>query len=70
MSAHPFAAGSYTLGDGRVVHTQHTAVLDRIRAVSDFTAEQCAAALALPDLQKTVRAAIERRQRVLARSQE
>lgn len=40
---------------------------DRILCVKGFDADQCRAALALPDLQKTVRSAIERRLRALAR---
>lgn len=38
---------------------------DRIRMVQDFTAAECVRALKLPNLQKTVRTAIERRQRKL-----
>jgi len=36
---------------------------ERIRMVQTFDAAQCRAALALPDLQKTVRLALERRLR-------
>lgn len=43
-------------------------VTDRLRMVAGFTAEQCAAALQVPGLQKTVRTAIERRQRKLAKA--
>ena len=40
---------------------------DRITCVKEFDADQCRAALTLPGLQKTVRIAIERRLRALAR---
>lgn len=41
---------------------------DRAKMVMTFTAEQCAAALQVPGLQKTVITAIERRQRQLAKA--
>lgn len=40
----------------------------RLQMVAGFTAEQCTAALQVPGLQKTVRTAIERRQRKLAKA--
>ena len=39
----------------------------RLECVKEFSAEQCRAALKLPDLQKSVRLAIERRLRKLAK---
>jgi hypothetical protein len=42
---------------------------DRIRMVKSFDAAQCHAALALPNLQKTVRLALERRLRQLAKAE-
>ncbi len=59
----PFLTRQY--GDRWVGATDAT---DRVRMVTSFTAEQCAAALQVPDLQKTVKAAIERRQRKLAKA--
>ena len=46
---------------------QDCGVEDRIARVREFTADQCRAALALPGLQKTVRTAVERRLRALAK---
>ena len=40
---------------------------DRLTEVKDFNAAQCRAALKLPDLQGTVRQAIERRLRALSK---
>lgn len=40
---------------------------DRITCVKEFDLAKCRAALALPDLQKTVRVAVERRLRALQR---
>ncbi|MGB3749411.1 MAG: hypothetical protein WA961_14525 [Rhodanobacter sp.] len=57
---HPFYAGSH---QGHVFH--HLCADDRLRAVRDFDAARCHAALRLPNLQKTVRTAIERRLRKL-----
>lgn len=51
----PFACPS--LGPG----TQIFAATDRIAAVKEFTLYECEQALQLPDLQLTVRRAIERR---------
>lgn len=42
---------------------------DRIARVRHFDRKQCLAALALPDLQKTVARAIERRLRQIGRAQ-
>ena len=47
--------------------TYSVGVDDRLSRVSGFDLAQCRAALALPGLQKTVRVAIERRQRALQR---
>lgn len=41
---------------------------DRAAAAAQFTAEQCEAALLVPGLQKSVIAAIKRRQRQLAKA--
>lgn len=65
MNTHPFASHSFTTNDGRHVEARHIDAVSRCRVVADFTAEQCHAALKLPDLQKTVRTAIERRLRKL-----
>lgn len=43
-------------------------VEDRVRMVAGFGAEKCAAALLVPGLQKSVKTAIERRQRKLAKA--
>ena len=43
-------------------------VEDRVRMVAGFDADQCAAALLVPGLQKSVKTAIERRQRKLAKA--
>jgi len=40
----------------------------RLSCVKDFSIKQCKAALELPDLQKTVRLAIERRIRKLSKA--
>jgi hypothetical protein len=52
----PFSSG----GDGEYVDAA-----SRLHAVKEFSAEDCRAALKLPDLQKTVRLAVERRLRKL-----
>lgn len=65
---HPFAASTY-MSDNGPVQTYHLAVDDRLRVVPTLTAEQCAAALRLPDLQVSVRKALERRQRALGKSE-
>lgn len=54
----PFETGQVT---PRGIRLQYSSADERIARVREFTADQCRAALALPDLQKTVRAAIERR---------
>ncbi|EZQ18978.1 hypothetical protein CF98_00360 [Halopseudomonas bauzanensis] len=41
---------------------------DRVRMVAVFGADQCVAALLVPGLQKSVKTAIERRQRKLAKT--
>ena len=46
---------------------QTVSAAERIEDVKKFTAAQCRAALRLPDLQATVRQAIERRQRQLCK---
>lgn len=66
-TAHPFVAGSY-MSDNGPVQTYHVAADDRLRLVPKLTAEQCAAALRMPDLQIVVRRAVERRQRALAKA--
>lgn len=63
MSDNPFYAGTY---DGRACF--HIAADDRIRAVQNFNAEQCAKALETPNLQSTVRKAIERQLRKLGKT--
>ena len=63
IAANPFAATVY--GSHQ---TYHVTVDDRIAAVRRFTTrEQCQAALALPDLQKTVARAVHSRLRQLER---
>ena len=52
-------------GYGRGVQT--VSAVDRVEAVKDFDASQCRAALRLPDLQATVRQAIERRLRAIGK---
>lgn len=61
-AAHPFAASVY--GSHQ---TYHLTVDDRIAAVRNFDRAQCQAALALPDLQKTVARAVHARLRRLDR---
>ncbi len=65
MSAaeHPFYARSY---DG--LATFYVSSEDRIAAARQFDAATCRRALALDDLQRTVRAALERRLRQLERA--
>lgn len=60
MSTNPFYSGTYYGRD-----TYHLTADCRLRALQDFTLEQCHAALELPVLQKTVRTALERRIRKL-----
>ena len=57
----PFETGQVYNGH----RLQHCDAQDRITCVKEFNAAQCRAALALPDLQKTVRTAVERRLRAL-----
>ena len=59
----PFETGQIYNGH----RLQHCGVDDRIACVKEFDFAQCRAALALPDLQKTVLEAVERRLRVLRR---
>lgn len=61
--ANPFYAGSY---DGKPYFSQ--AAEDRLRCVRTFDAEQCRTALALPDLQKGVVVALNRRLGLLKRT--
>ena len=65
---HPFAASTY-MSDNGPVQTYHLAVDDRLRVVPTLTAEQCAAALRVPDLQVSVRKALERRLRTLGNAE-
>ncbi|WP_447936913.1 hypothetical protein [Thermomonas fusca] len=65
---HPFAAFTY-MSDNGPVQTYHLGADDRLRVVPTLTAEQCAAALRMPDLQVAVRKAVERRQRTLAKAE-
>lgn len=60
----PFMTGEY---NGHLVGA--ISADDRLSMVRRFSMEQCQAALKLPDLQKTVEAAIHRRMRTL-RAQE
>lgn len=60
MSENPFKGPCY---NGNQLY--HLTVDDRIRMVKDFDAEQCAAALSVPCLQKTVHRAIRTRLRKL-----
>ena len=62
MDTNPFYLATY---NGHA--TYNTAADDRLSCVRGFDLAQCLAALALPDLQKTVRMAVERRQRALRR---
>lgn len=59
----PFERGVY---NGR--QTYIVTVDDRVRAVREFDRAQCEAALRVPDLQKTVRNAVQARLRQLDRS--
>lgn len=58
----PFLAATYEGGQFYDIVAE-----DRIRRVKHFDRAQCLAALALPDLQKTVTRAIERRLRQIER---
>ncbi len=60
----PFETGQIYNGH----RLQHCDAQDRIACVKEFDADQCRAALALPDLQKAVRTAIERRVRALEKA--
>lgn len=57
----PFETGQVYAGH----RLQTMSADDRIARVNTFSAEQCRAALTVPDLQKTVRTAVERRLRAL-----
>ena len=59
---HPFYSGTYNGHDCYCM-----TVDDRINRVAAFDLPACRAALALPSLQRTVKAAIERRMRKLER---
>lgn len=59
----PFFAGTY---NGHACFTQDAA--ERVQKVREFSADQCRAALALPDLQKTVTSALNRRLGLLKRT--
>ncbi len=59
----PFETGQIYNGH----RLQHCDAHDRITCVKEFDLAKCRAALALPDLQKTVRVAVERRLRALQR---
>ncbi|RHW21719.1 hypothetical protein [Pseudomonas jilinensis] len=61
--ANPFITG---MVNGRPY--QSVTVEDRLAMVVRFTAAQCEAALAVPNLQKTVKTAVERRQRKLTKA--
>jgi hypothetical protein len=61
---HPFLAATY---EGEQFYD--IVAEDRIRRVKHFDRAQCLAALALPDLQKTVARAVQRRLRLLERGQ-
>ena len=61
-ATNPFFAGTYL---GRAMYA--LAADDRLRRVAEFDKSQCEAALLVPGLQKTVRTAIERRLRALAK---
>ena len=65
---HPFAASTY-MSDNGPVQTYYLATDDRLRVVPTLTAEQCAVALRVPDLQVSVRKALERRLRILGNAE-
>jgi len=65
----PFVTTAYMINGEPRVLGEITAE-DRQRAVKTFNAVDCELALALPDLQKTVLAAIERRLRKLQKAGE
>lgn len=65
-TTHSFYAFTVTV-NGERVGLNHSDVESRLAKVKDFDAETCARALKLPNLQKTVRVAIERRLRKLQR---
>lgn len=62
QTENPFFAGEY---DGHKTYVM--SVDDRITRVRNFDRKQCLAALALPDLQKTVSREVERRLRQIDR---
>lgn len=63
---HPFAAYTYPSDTGPI-QTYHMTVEDRLRVVPKLDAGQCEAALRVPNLQTSVRKALERRLRALAK---
>ena len=62
MAPHPFYSGTYNGRDCYCVTAD-----DRVKRVVEFDLATCSAALDLPDLQASVRTAIERRIRKLER---
>ena len=60
--SNPFETGQVTPSGIRL---EDCGAVDRIARVKTFDSDQCRAALALPDLQKTVIEAVERRLRAL-----
>jgi hypothetical protein len=64
LKVNPFSA---RVLDGETAETFWVDADSRIRLVKTFGFEQCEAALKVPDLQKTVRVAVERRLRMLRR---
>lgn len=64
---HPFAASSY-MSDNGPVQTYVVDADQRLARVAKFNASDCAIALQVKGLQTSVRKAIERRQRVLAKA--
>lgn len=60
---HPFYSGTY---DGRDCYC--ITADDRVKRAANFDIDTCRRALALPDLQSTVRQALERRIRKLERA--
>lgn len=62
-SNHPFYSGTYNGRDCYCVTAD-----DRVKRVAEFDLDTCRRALQLPDLQATVRSALERRLRKLERA--
>jgi len=69
-TSHPFYAFTVSFAGGPPVALCHTDVDSRLAKVKGFDATTCERALALPDLQKTVRTAIERRLRKLTKAEQ